>query len=104
VTERDSTANTVAALNTEHNKSITHAEPEGQIKSIGTLMQHLFYSDNVAFAAALYALHVDLVKYSTQGYHVVAVGGWLVVKKIVFWIEYPRSRCKRNMSLTHYNM
>jgi hypothetical protein len=65
------------------------------VQSIGTLIQHLFYSDNIAFGAALSALRVDLVEDSTKGDHVVAVGGcfmavpimWLVVKEMIRWIS-----------------
>jgi hypothetical protein len=85
-TERDSTAFTSTSA---------HAEPEDQIQSIGTLIHHLFYSDNVAFGAALYALHVDLVKDLTRWDHFVAVSGcfavvpimWFVVKELACWVS-----------------
>jgi hypothetical protein len=93
-TERDSAADTGAAFNTEGEDSTSNADPVDQIQSIGTLVQDILYSDNVAFGAALYALHVDLVKDLTRWDYFVAVSGcfavvpimWFVVKELICWV------------------
>jgi hypothetical protein len=95
-TERDSTVDYtyVSASNSEHDESIFNAEPDDQVPSIGTLVLYLF-TDNIAFDAAVHALHVDLVESSTKWDHVVAVIGCvalvpimrLVVKELVHWIS-----------------
>jgi sirohydrochlorin ferrochelatase len=57
LTERDSTAaSVVSTSNTEQEGCTSNAEPQDQIQSIGTLIQGLFYSDNITFNAALRAL------------------------------------------------
>jgi hypothetical protein len=95
VTERESIADTVSATNTEHDESIFNAEPVDKIQSVGTLIQHLLYSDNITFDAAIHALRVDLEEDSTKWYHFVAVSScfavvpitWLVVKEMIRWVS-----------------
>jgi hypothetical protein len=60
------------------------AEAEDQIQSIGELIQHLLYSDDMTFDAALNALCVDLVKDPTKWEHVIAMG-CSAVAPIVVW-------------------
>jgi hypothetical protein len=91
-TERDSTANTAAVFNTEHDESTSNTEPAvDQIQSIGTLVQDILYSDNIRFDAALHALRVDLLEDSTKWDHFVAVAVipimWLVVNKAIRWLS-----------------
>jgi hypothetical protein len=94
-TERDVTADAVFASNIKHEESTSNAEPEGQIPNIWTLIQDLFYSDNITPDVALHALRVDLVEDSTKWGHFVAVGGcfavvpimWPVVKEMLRWIS-----------------
>jgi hypothetical protein len=107
--ERDSTAaSVVSTSNTEQEGCTSNAEPQDQIQSIGTLIQDLFYSDNIAFNAALrallfsnllffflHALRVYLLEDSRKWDHVISVGGcfaavpimWPVVKEMLRWIS-----------------
>jgi hypothetical protein len=60
-----------------------NAEAEDQIQSIGELIHHLLYSDNIKFDAALNALCVDLVEDPTKWDHFVAAVGCLTVIPIM---------------------
>jgi hypothetical protein len=94
-TERVSTADAVSAFDIEHEESTSNAEPKDQIQSIGTLVQDIFYSDNITFYAALHSVRMNLVENSTKWDHVVAVGGCfavvpimrLVVNEMIRWLS-----------------
>jgi hypothetical protein len=66
-----------------------------RIRSIRTVIQDIFYSDNIGFDAALHTLRADLAEDATTWDLLVAMGGcfivvpimWLLVKEMLRWVS-----------------